>query len=93
MYKVRYYEQTLIEVKNMKDKYEKKNKLSPEVKSSIIVIACSLLFLGSVTTIGILLNRKPKDDVIVTHVSSTTSIPISINQQSSTAEHVVSILD
>lgn len=46
MYKVRYYEQTLIEVKNMKDKYEKKNKLSPEVKSSIIVIACSLLFLG-----------------------------------------------
>ena len=25
MYKVRYYEQTLIEVKNMKDKYEKKN--------------------------------------------------------------------
>ena len=38
MYKVRYYEQTLIEVKNMKDKYEKKNKLSPEVKSSIIVI-------------------------------------------------------
>lgn len=93
MYKVRYYEQTLIEVKNMKDKYEKKNKLSPEVKSSIIVIACSLLFLGSVTTIGILLNRKPKDDVIVTPVSSTTSISSSITQPSSTAEPVVSILD
>lgn len=32
MYKVRYYEQTLIEVKNMKDKYEKKNKLKPRSK-------------------------------------------------------------
>ena len=77
----------------MKDKLEKKNKLSPEVKSSLIVIACSLLFLGSVTTIGILLNKKPKnDDVIVTPISSTTN-PNSSTVPSSTDKAVTSILD
>ena len=53
MYKVRYYEQTLIEVKNMKDKYENKNSIllsnyltiySPKPRSRIKYYSNCVLF-------------------------------------------------